>query len=136
MSEAADFVVWQPHYSVGVKAIDEQHKQALRALNAIYKALAPGSRKQLDADLMRLRIFTATHFRYEEELLRILKYQGLEAHAELHRTMRDRTEHYVTDFRHGAGDELELLHLLKDWWINHINGEDRRYMPLVMGLEL
>jgi len=136
MGFAADFVVWQEHYSVGVKAIDEQHKQALRVINSIYKSMGTGASARLEADLKRLRIFTATHFRYEEELLRIVEYPGLPAHMEQHRTMRERTESYISAFQRGDGDSLELLQLLKDWWINHINGEDRKYVPQVMGLEL
>jgi hemerythrin-like metal-binding protein len=89
----------------------------------------------MDALLLKLRIFTETHFTYEETVLELTGYPRLEPHRALHQSMRVRTRQVMADLA-GSRDCLSLLHLLRDWWLDHIQGIDRQYVPHVERLGL
>lgn len=131
------YAVWQDKYSVSVSAIDEQHKQVLDILNSMYEAASrPDNEETMRLGLKKLYIFTVTHFQYEETLLRILGYGDLDAHRKLHARMKENTEKYIDRYKSGMMDIVDLIRFLKDWWLGHIAGEDRKYIDHVKGLKL
>jgi hemerythrin-like metal-binding protein len=70
-----------------------------------------------------------THFKYEEQRLRDHEYPGLAVHQLLHDKLRQRT----IDLRDNANlmTGKDLLRYLKEWWCDHIQGEDKKYAPYV-----
>lgn len=133
----AGYAVWQDRYSVSVSAIDAQHRQVLEILNNMYETVNRHDKDEtMRLGLKKLYIFTVTHFQYEETLLRILKYGDLDAHRRLHAKMKDDTERYIEKYKNGTMDIVDLIRFLKDWWLHHIAGEDRKYIGHVEGLKL
>jgi hemerythrin len=131
------YVVWKPEMSVHSKAIDIQHRQVVSLLNELHMALrTPGLSIDMAGLLLRLRIFTETHFAYEEAVLRMLNYPTLDPHKAMHDAMIARTREVVAGFSSGSGDYTALLHFLRDWWLGHIQGVDRLYSPYLENLGL
>lgn len=133
------FINWQDSYSVNLKAIDEQHKQILGILNDIFNETASGEgkRESLKRNLFRLRVFTETHFQYEETVLKLIGYPELQAHAAMHRIMELKTRNYVEfDGSYDSEKAQELLLFLKNWWVKHICGTDKGYSGSVGALDI
>lgn len=134
-----EYITWSEQYSVNFKAIDEQHKQVFKLLNDIFILTRSGkqaSRKALEQLGFRLRLFTETHFVYEERVLEMLQYPRLNNHKTYHRRMENRTHAITQDLVDNVKDPQDLLLFLKDWWQKHIQGNDKDYVPLVEKLEL
>lgn len=137
MSEGIKFVEWKDTYSVGIPAIDEQHKQVLKILNSVFASVK--NRKDSKAllnNLKKLWIFTLTHFSYEETLLEVVEYPHLDEHRRNHSRMKSQTSLYIADLKVRQPDEIVILNFIKDWWINHINGEDKDYIDYLLPLGL
>jgi hemerythrin len=130
------YVVWKPEMSVCSKAIDVQHRQVVALLNEVNLALrTPGRSAEMDALLFRLRIFTETHFAYEETVLRLIGYPGLEQHRQTHAAMIEKTKEVIAELSRSQ-DYPTLLHFLRDWWLGHIQGVDKLYISYVEKLGL
>lgn len=120
---------WKDSYSVGVKALDEQHMKLLSHLNTIYQLFDdPSQKERLDELLSELEEYATTHFKSEEELFEKYHFHSLEQHAKEHRMY----EQKVTEFRArlNSPDEkitVDMLEFLADWLTGHILGSDQDY---------
>jgi hemerythrin len=67
------------------------------------------------------------HFVAEEGLLREANYDELEEHISLHKAlikqMSEKREEAIS-----SQDPEIALSFLKQWWLSHINSEDRKYV--------
>jgi hemerythrin-like metal-binding protein len=122
-------VEWDSSYSVGIEAMDAQHKGLVQALNdlhgAMLKGQVSGAANQLLDKLIR---YTREHFRAEEALLASKAYPQLAGHRALHAKLNQEVADYAK--RAKAGDSsvtVHLLHFLRDWLMVHIQREDRAY---------
>ena len=137
MDKGVKFVEWHDTYSVGIPAIDEQHKQVLKILNSVFASVKNrNDSKALLNNLKKLWIFTLTHFSYEETLLEVVEYPRLDEHRRNHSRMKSQTSLYIADLEARQPDEIVILNFIKDWWINHINREDKDYTDYLLPLEL
>ncbi len=81
-------IIWNEEYSAKVKMLDEQHKQIISIINDLYTPILAGKNElPIKRTLSRLQIYTETHFRYEETLLRLAKYSELKEHSKSHEEM-------------------------------------------------
>ena len=118
-------------------AIDAQHRQVVDIINELYKFMQEASTKgQLKLQLYRLRIFTETHFRYEETLLRLIRYPEFDQHKQYHDEMKARTKEIINKIIEGRESGKSLLDFLRKWWINHIKNIDKSYVPHIKELKL
>jgi hemerythrin len=121
-------IEWKPFYSVGDAAIDSQHKQILAAISELCTALDRGNEQKVLKPLLdRLVQYTEDHFRAEEKAMEQSGYPDLAEHATEHAQLRKRTVdlrayiHLIT--------ARDLLGFLKNWWLGHIQGQDKQYAP-------
>ena len=129
---------WRDDFSVGVAALDEQHKQIVDVVNVLY-AIKTGNtgRKELYDVLMRLRIFTETHFRYEEVLFKYTNFHDRDAHRALHTAMIAETARTLGIVENAVDTDVSpLLVQLSHWWVDHITGADRKNIGDVTKLGL
>jgi hemerythrin len=122
------YVTWKGFYSVGDASLDAQHKQIIGVINELYEAMQQGKdRLVLKPITDRLLQYTLAHFKHEEQLMQGREYPDFAEHKALHDTIRQKTG----DLREHAYlvTGQELLRFLKDWWISHIQGQDKRYAP-------
>lgn len=125
------YIVWSPDNELGIPILDEQHRGIVSTINSFHYFIQGG--KGLGALRPTLRIleqYTRIHFTAEEALMKKAGFAGLEAHAERHRLLMQRT---VAIARESASDQdaAPVLAFLKHWWLSHINQEDREYAPQV-----
>jgi hemerythrin len=124
------FVVWNDQkYSVGISMLDEQHKQLLSIANDLYELL---SKKKYRAEalniLNRLYTYTEYHFICEEGLLLEHNYPGLDEHIEHHTAFTKQVRENIALANASIDYPIEkLMTFLKDWILNHLQKEDRRY---------
>lgn len=121
------FATWTPELSVGLEAVDLQHRELFEAVNRLHDAMQAGKgREELGRVLRFLRDYTDRHFGDEEALMASVSYPGSERHRELHGEFRRRVADLEALFQQGASMlSIEVLHLLRDWLVQHIQGEDR-----------
>ncbi|MBP7554444.1 MAG: hemerythrin family protein [Spirochaetes bacterium] len=121
--------IWKEEYSVGISSIDEQHKKLVSLLNELHSSmLSARANSILEKLLTELSEYTVYHFKNEENLMIDHKYSKYEEHKKNHKNFTDKVHSYLEDFKNGKKLlTVELLFFLKDWLINHINGEDKQY---------
>lgn len=71
-------------YEMGIPEMDAQHEEMAIKLGAVTKAIAEGDTKTLAIRLDELIIFTAEHFRDEEQVLENANYGALPEHRRQH----------------------------------------------------
>lgn len=120
---------WTDVMSVGVASMDHQHKQLFQLINQLYEAMQAGKGDQLIQDiLMKLSGYTRTHFAAEEEILRKIRYPGLNSQIALHKAFVDKVGQMTRDVKGGKKiATVSLATFLKDWLVTHIQKEDRQY---------
>jgi len=77
--------------------------------------------------------YARTHFAAEERLMQKAGYAAFDAHKKQHDAFIDKVSELETRLR--AGDKhltVDALTFMKNWLVNHIQGQDRQYGPLVM----
>jgi len=78
--------------------------------------------------LSMLEQYIAIHFRVEEEIMAEAGYPKLKEHIRQHKKLIMLTENLLQDVLSHPEPET-VLKFLKDWWLGHINGEDKKYVP-------
>ena len=124
----AGCITWKDFYSVGEPSLDSEHRQILGILNELLEAVEQDSDQQiLKSALDRLVQYTLVHFKHEEEVMQGLDYPEFQRHKAQHDRLRKRTidlrEHITLVTGH------DMLFFLKEWWLSHIQGEDKKYAP-------
>ena len=120
---------WKDSYSVGVKALDEQHQILLNHLNTIYQLFDdPSQKERIGVLLSELEDYALVHFKTEEDLFAKHRYHSQEQQAKEHRLY----EQKISDFRarFDSSDQkvtVDMLEFLADWLTGHILGSDHEY---------
>ena len=125
------YIVWDDKYRVGVPIIDEQHRGIVSSINTLYEFIKQGQGQEaLKPTFLVLEQYTHLHFKTEQKLLQEIKYPDLEAHIGLHKKLITNTEQIKsTSFINNDPNVVMLF--LKEWWLGHINKEDRKYIPYI-----
>jgi len=125
---------WNEKLSVGVAAIDNEHKKLVAFVNEIYDAMQAGKAQDVLAPVVDgLVAYTESHFRREEELLASIAYPSSAEHSREHAALARQVLELQAKVRTGVDGALllEVLNVLKTWLINHIQGSDRKYIPYI-----
>ncbi|MFZ1087100.1 MAG: bacteriohemerythrin [Terracidiphilus sp.] len=119
------------NFSVGVQAVDSQHKVLFDIINELHAAMMKGQAQSLTGPLLKkLADYTRNHFSAEEAMMASAKYPALEAHKNKHRDLVKQVEDYVERYEKGEITiNLHLLNFLRDWLTNHIQKVDKEYSP-------
>jgi hemerythrin len=124
------FMVWCDKLSVGVEALDADHKNMIAIINELYEGILAGRNKEIVGDIIeRLVDYTRSHFAREEGLLAECGYPETAAHKKEHDEMAVWAERVEVEFFQGtlAAPSLEVMNRLKDWLFDHIGNSDQRY---------
>ena len=126
---------WSDDYSLGIQAIDEQHKGFFEASHSLYDAILNcEGEKMVEESVAFLRDYASRHFQTEESFMAKHAYPHLEQHKKLHTEFLEVLDSLM--------DELELfgpsqhladraLEISQEWLINHIIEEDTRYAQYI-----
>ena len=129
-------ITWTPAMSVGVEALDTDHKMLVGLINQLADAIAAGEADAIVASIVNgLVDYTEYHFGREEAMMRAADYAGLASHLATHQSIITALQHlrdaYAGGFREGI--EQRLLDFMRGWLTGHIMGEDMKYAPAMKG---
>jgi hemerythrin len=122
------YVEWKPFYTVGDATLDDEHKRLLGMIDELHQVVR-GTDDQLrfNGVLEELADYTVVHFEHEELAMRQCGYPNFDAHKTMHDEMRRRAQEFRANVN--SVDAEELLRFLKDWWVRHIQNQDKGYAP-------
>jgi len=124
---------WRDEYRTNVAAMDEHHRQLFRAANAFDQAVFVGEdRAVIEQTLGFLLQYAVTHFTAEENLMIEYGVPEFERHRKQHEKFMD--DVLAMKSRAGEGTlpvSTNFVNFFKDWIINHILTEDRKYGPFL-----
>lgn len=130
------YIEWEPSFNVGVELMDKQHQYLIQLLNALYQAVGPDTDASVIwTHLLAFSSYADTHFEDEERLAKLagVDQRSTEAHAHVHASYKARIRKFGGRLaRHDHGVGMELLAFLTDWWVKHIQKEDRHLAQLIL----
>jgi hemerythrin len=119
---------WEDRYSVGVAAVDHEHRELIALINRLYgEASARGSKEAAVNFFGDLFKAISSHFALEERLMRERGYDQLIKHKNDHERLLDEIRDIMEDFE--ACDQLDEKHLaqrLDAWFSRHFETHDAR----------
>jgi hemerythrin-like metal-binding protein len=122
------YISWSEKNDTGIKILDEQHRGIISLINSLHYSIV----EKFSEDIYQPAIesilhYTSIHFQTEKLFLQKSNYPQLNEHLNLHNELIAQ----ITSIKkciYKESDASELLKLLKYWWLNHINVEDRKYI--------
>lgn len=126
---ANDLFTWSDSFSVGIKVFDDDHKVLINLINKINRAMLEGKGKAvLNETLGELISYTKYHFEREEKMMEKANYSDYVSHKKIHNDLIEQVLQIKSDLDKGKKEiSYELLDFLKEWIINHIQGNDKKY---------
>ncbi len=121
---------WDEKYSVGVRIIDDQHKQLFETINSLIQILDNNpSKQQLDEIIQKLLVYKKNHFITEEKLFEQFNYELKDEHHARHMEFNTKLNSMLAE----CGEDsmllaFKLVDFLEDWLIEHLMTEDQKYV--------
>ena len=123
------FLSFEKSYLVGIKILDDQHRQIVNLINDLYVWVI--TKKPADSPLpllSDLANLAKTHFATEEQLLRAHSYPGYLPHKAAHEGLaRNLMEYREGIARREHELTLDYVDLMKLWLLDHFAQFDREY---------
>jgi hemerythrin len=134
---AMGFFIWKDAFNIGHETVDRQHRLFLETLNEYYDVTFGGKEEFVDEQLIdKLKQYALSHFRFEEDLMQSVGYSELERHRNQHRYFESLVRDLETGHREGKTQALSsAVSFLRDWFLNHILDEDKKFVPIVEAAE-
>jgi hemerythrin len=128
---------WKDEYSVGVTAMDNQHKQLVSLVNQLYDAMRQAKGDAVIGTILpSLVLYTKSHFAAEEKIMKDADFPGLAAHQALHHQLTKQAGELLEKIKAGKMvPTVSLATFLKDWLVNHIQGQDKQYGKHIASLQ-
>jgi hemerythrin-like metal-binding protein len=126
---------WSNALKLGVGSIDKQHEKLVGLLNDLYDGFQSGhGREAVGHVLDGLIEYTATHFKYEEDIFDKIGYTETIQHKKEHQALVARVLEVQKKYREGEVLTQDVMAFLKNWLEHHILGTDKRYVqPMLKG---
>ncbi|MBN1806245.1 MAG: hemerythrin family protein [Sedimentisphaerales bacterium] len=129
------YIVWSDDNNLGIPIIDEQHRGIVSTINSLHHFIITGhGQKMISPIMVTLQQFTDIHFSVEEALMSEAGYPDFDEHIKLHKTLISKTKEVFDEARKNK-DPYMVLNFLKEWWLVHINKQDRKYVPFMEKLK-
>ena len=127
----ANLVTWSQTFSVGIRSIDDQHKELLNLVNDMYNHII-GDEKEERAYFRKVIKKTVkyikVHFATEEKIMQRTKFQGYAGHKRVHDTFILNVVDIIKKYDEGRRVSLIFFtNFVKDWILTHIAIMDKQY---------
>lgn len=124
---------WNKNLETGIEAIDNQHRELIRRIDALDLAVYGGKGKaELVIMLEYLAKYVEEHFEAEENMMRNAGYPGLPKHQEEHRKFRAIYARILQEYKVKGSDNylaMELDRQVGKWFEHHLMETDAAYVP-------
>jgi hemerythrin len=121
------FFLWKDEYSIGIDAIDLQHRLLILMINDLYAAIHENrSSEAIPEMLSRLHHYIQEHFSAEKSLMERFAYPGSGEHLTEHDDMVRKIAELDAKYANGRfGGLAELVIYLRSWLDHHICRTDK-----------
>jgi hemerythrin-like metal-binding protein len=126
---ATSLFKWKNDFSVGIKELDDQHRNFFEILNRLGEA-AGGNKGMVVVGpvLQELKEYSRHHFTEEENWLKIIGFPGLQHQKLQHGFFISQVSELQDRYSKGEGNiPVSTLEFLRDWLMNHILENDKKY---------
>lgn len=117
-------IVWNERFSVGVPAMDEQHKRLIDLINGLQTSDNVGI---VFDTIMGMFDYASEHFRSEERLLRSAGYSELPTQEREHKVFLEKAIDFSKKDLRDPQACKEIVLFLRSWLLHHILEEDMKY---------
>ncbi len=129
-------VIWSDDLTVGVRAIDDDHRVLLGLLNRMHAVSHPDETADMISRLLfDLAAYTSDHFRREEVVMEVCGYPDITAHKLAHAKLEQQIANFVKRQNAETDDGLaeDIRQFLDDWLTDHIGRMDKAIEPFTRG---
>lgn len=130
--EEQEKFVFSKEYYTGIDFVDEEHKELFRIIEDVNHVIKNDYVHDKYDEIVRLleelKNYTRYHFQDEEEYMKKIEYEGLEAQRKAHDAFVNRLEELdLEEIDDNQQQTLEeLMEFLTGWLINHILNMDKK----------
>ncbi|HWR22051.1 MAG TPA: hemerythrin family protein [Feifaniaceae bacterium] len=121
---------WTPNLTVGVAAIDEQHKIWFEKAEALFEAGKNRRSAEYIGELLEfLDSYTQEHFADEERYMLSIQYPDYALQRKAHADFLARLKTLKVEYAKSGGNILVILEanqMMINWLTQHISGMDKR----------
>ena len=119
---------WERRYSVGIEAVDHEHRELVDLINRLYEeARARGSKVAVLGFFGDLFKAISAHFALEERIMRERGYDQLTQHKNDHERLLDEIRDIMEDYETtDVFDDQLLAQRLDSWFSRHFETHDAR----------
>jgi hemerythrin len=119
---------WKPEYSVGIKSMDDEHREMIDLINGLYEQMGSDSDPlPVEEGLGEIFNLISMHFALEERIMKNSKYDEYRAHKDDHEELLDQIRDLMDDFASNPESGAEHLKQgLSDWFGGHFSTFDAR----------
>ena len=118
---------WKDRYSVGIEAVDFEHKELIDLINRLHDEWTlGGSRGSVEDFFGDLYKGISAHFALEERFMRERQYDQLTAHKNDHERLLDEIRDIMDDFTDEVQGANALAGRLEAWFGRHFETHDAR----------
>jgi hemerythrin len=131
LNSVTNLVTWSATFSVGIKLIDDQHKELFDLVNDMYNHVnnddEEAERAYFQSVVKQVVGYVKTHFATEEIIMKRTKYKGYDGHKKVHDSLILSVLDILKKFVEGTRFPLiALTHFIKDWILTHIAIMDKQ----------
>jgi hemerythrin-like metal-binding protein len=132
LAGSGKMITWSRSFSVGVGQMDKEHQRLIDIINNLYASMRSGrSKDAIGTILDELVDYSKTHFAHEERLMQDSGYEGYGEQKRAHEALIAQVVETQGKYRAGTALGQEVMTFLKNWLLNHIQGMDKRYGPVM-----
>lgn len=119
---------WEKRYSVGIEAVDHEHRELVELINRLHEeAKAQGSKVAVLGFFGDLYKAISAHFALEERFMREKGYDQLRLHKADHERLLDEVRDIMEDYEvNDLFEERLLAQRLDAWFSRHFESHDAR----------
>jgi len=120
---------WKDSFSVGIKEMDDQHKDFFDILNRLGEAAGGNKGMEVVGPVLRqLLEYSRHHFAEEETWLKVIGYPGLQDQKKQHEFFISQVTELQDRYSKGeASIPISTLEFLREWLLSHILENDKKY---------
>jgi hemerythrin-like metal-binding protein len=121
---------WNDSYELGIKELDDHHRQLVELLNKAYNQILYSTDKDdIHPILQELIKYSDYHFAAEEQMMRDIGYKGVKSHITKHNNFKKQLTSLMNSEEPHVNTDIVLF--LWDWLIKHILKDDKKLLVCV-----
>ena len=128
-------IQWDERFSVGIKEIDDQHKQLFKIIDTVFDGFTGNGEDEnqlLKTAFDKVLDYTRYHFTTEERYFEKFHYPDAAEHKKQHALLLEETLNLKRQYTEGApAVTFELIDFLTSWLQKHILLHDKKYAPYI-----